>query len=388
MNKLALLPISLAFAAPAVIAQCTIVPPGALQAPAVVDGWSTSIALGFTLPFQGTTYTHFYYSDHGVITLNNAGVPAAPPGAQQVWDPGSLPNTSGQNGQGFAGFTGDSICAYWGDNVIGALPGAGVYVDNTSGTHCTITWFENEPFGAPSVDAITFQLTLRDTGVITICLDSRCDNTSSTFDPVTTVIGITDGTSTIPAESDFSMGPIVAPGTTVYEEFTGPGPVGTNSPDPNFDLADSTIEFLPTNPGWLVTVAPLACAAKTTYGTGCDGLALDSTLPVLGGNWTLTTTGVSANSPIAITFFGAQSIPAGLPLTVIGINSPGCSAYVDSLLGTLDAPANAGTAVLTVPLPNNATLKGAVLYAQSLGLTVAFPSLLATSNGLQADLGY
>ncbi len=131
----------------------------------------------------------------------------------------------------------------------------------------------------------------------------------------------------------------------------------------------------------------LACASTTVFGSGCDNLSLSSSPPILGANWTLTTTGVAAVSPIAITFFGTGPLP-GVPLPSIGINSPGCSAYVNGVITNLSAPNIAGTANLTIPLPLNAALKNASLTAQSLGLTLAFPSSLSTSNGLTADLGY
>ena len=61
-----------------------------------------------------------------------------------------------------------------------------------------------------------------------------------------------------------------------------------------FDLANTRLTFVPTSPGWVVLSAPLDCAVKVNYGAGCDGLTIDSNLPVLGGSWDVTIAGLQA----------------------------------------------------------------------------------------------
>jgi hypothetical protein len=346
MNAFAFLPLSFVLVAPAAIAQCTISAPGAVQVD-FQDGWSALLPLGFTCTVNNTTYDSFFYSDHGVIALSNvAGL--APPGAAQVYDPGSLPDTIG--------------------------------------THCTVTWQDNVPFGAGVADNFTAQATVYASGRVVICLDDRCDNTSSSFDPVTTVIGIS-ATGAIPVQvnldtGDFTLDP------TCFQQFDGPGPFGTNTPDPAFDVGGVRMEFIPAGTGWVVVTTPLDCASKVTFGAGCDGLTLDSNEPTINTNWVLSTSGLSGISPVGITFFGTGSIPAGLLLTGLGIDSPGCRAYITGLLGSLDAPNIAGTATLTIPIPKSASFKGAALTAQSIGLSLAMPSLIVSSNGLEVIVGY
>lgn len=123
------------------------------------------------------------------------------------------------------------------------------------------------------------------------------------------------------------------------------------------------------------------------YGAGCGAplpLALACTAAVLGTNWNFTTTNVDSVSPIAITFFGL--VPVAVPLDFLG--AIGCTALVDSLVGSLASANVGGTAVLDVPLPATASLAGAVFRAQSACFTLGNPSGLYTSNGVQGTLGF
>ncbi|MFT4843929.1 MAG: hypothetical protein ACI8UD_002893 [Planctomycetota bacterium] len=390
MNAFAFLPLSFVLAAPAAMAQCTIAAPGAVQAD-FQDGWSALLPLGFTCTVNSTSYDSFFYSDHGVIALSNVGG-VAPPGGPQVYDPGSLPDTIGTlggfpvNGGGFAGFGTDCIHTYWGDHITNNVNAGDIYVDNTSGTHCTVTWRDNVPFGAGVIDNFTAQATVYASGRVVICLDDRCDNTSSAYDPITTVIGIS-GTGAIPVQVNLDTGDFT-PDPTCFQQFDGPGPFGTNTPDPAFDVGGVRMEFLPAFPGWVVVTTPLDCASKLMFGAGCDGLALDSNEPVINTNWVLSTSGLSGISPVGITLIGTGSIPAGVLLSSLGIDSPGCRAYISGLIGSLDAPNIAGTATITIPIPNSASFKGAPLSAQSVGLSLAVPSLIVSSNGLEVIVGY
>ncbi|HEX5052731.1 MAG TPA: hypothetical protein VFZ65_13225 [Planctomycetota bacterium] len=374
MNKLAL---SLAFSlvAPVAMAQCVIHAPGVSlnQNGVLFDGWTASQPIGFAFPFGGATYTGMYISDHGLVALNNGGVPAVPLGGAFLWNPATANLVVG----------GPIIAPYWSDANIGPVPGD-IYIDNTSGNHCTVTWLDHQTYLAQN-PPFTVQMTLYSDGRVVLCLDSRVNNQGSTFGALNAIMGMSPGTpAVLPAPSNISSGPVVAV-NTIFEEWTT---TAAGTPNPLFDVANSEITFVPTNPGWVVIVGPLPCAAKATYGTGCAGLALDSNVPVLGTNWTLTTTGIAAISPVGITFFGTTRVDPGLPLIAIGIASPGCNVHINGVLSNLSAPNVGGTATLNIPVPLSATIKGTVLTAQSLGLTLAFPSLIATSNGLEGVLGY
>ncbi len=382
--KLLIAPVLLALAAPAA-AQCTIGAPGPQEAAPPIDGWSGSLPIGFAFPFNGNTYTDFYYSDHGLIALNNGGVPAAPPAGVQVWDPGSQPNTQ-LTGGGFAGFAADVICAYWGDHTVGAT--SGVHIDNTNSNHMTITWRDSEPYLFFTAGAFTAQMTLYSDGRIVICLDDRCNNTGSTFDPITTVIGVWQDGSTIPAESDFSTGAVAVTDPTCFEEFTGPGPIGTNTPDPNFDLGGMELEFIPAVPGWIVLNSPLTCGNTTTVGTGCSGLALTSVNPpVLGASWDLTVSGVTGPGDVTLLLGVATNIPLGILAPLFG---PTCSLYSDgSIVNVNIGPAGpSGDASTSLGIGLDASLKGLTLTVQGVAADGTGAGSLATTNGETGEVGY
>lgn len=387
------LPLTLTLLAGVAIGQCTITSTGTGLAAAPIDGWSASIPLGFTFPFNGTTYTHMYVTDHGVVALANGTVPAVPAGGVQVYDPGSQPNTTGLtggfplNGGGFAGFNADVICAYWGDHTVN---NGNIFVHNTSGSYCTVTWLNNEPYFNYGPGQFTAQVTMHNDGRVVVCLDSRCNNTSSTFDPVTTVIGIAVNGVAIPAESDFSSGAVVATVPTVFEEFTGPGPIGSNSPDPNFDLGNTTIEFLPATPGWIVLTSPLTCGSSTTVGTGCSGLSLASSSPTIGQPWVLDVTGINAPAPLPNWIgFGAGIPAAPIGLLLPGTFGPTCNGYMDLSLGLVDiGVATGGAAQLQLQLPASAFLKGAAVSCQAVSFDLSGAGIFAVSNGIDGVIGY
>lgn len=362
----------------AATAQCVPVPQGTLDPAAPFDNWSAATPFGFAFPFLGTTFTDFYYSDHGLIALTNGGTPAAPPGNAQVWDPGSVGPFNFQ-GMGFAGFGANVIMPYWGDHTTGA---DGIYIDNTSGTHCTITWSENEPYNAFSAGAFTVQLTLYPDGRFTIIQDSRCNNTSSSYGPVTSVVGVYEDGSTIPGSSDFSAGTVASTGGTCFEEFVGPGPVNSNTPDPSYDLGNTITEFIPAPPGWVVTNGTLPCASTTTSGTACGGLAHAAVNePQLGGSYEMETTNVPAGSAIGATLigFGNPMLPLG------GLGFPGCTQYADNTAVILEiSPASSFIASMTIPF--DATFNGLVIFSQGMALTP--PASLAAANGAAGTIGH
>lgn len=115
-------------------------------------------------------------------------------------------------------------------------------------------------------------------------------------------------------------------------------------------------------------------------------LAASSNVPMLNSNWIITTSNIDAISPLAITFFGdAQGL--GIPLQAIGLDAPGCAFWINTTLGSLTGLAASGSTTVSFPIPNNPTLVGAILTAQSICLTHQNPANLLSSNGLQATLG-
>jgi hypothetical protein len=129
--------------------------------------------------------------------------------------------------------------------------------------------------------------------------------------------------------------------------------------------------------------APIAIAD-----VGVAPLDLFGARPVLGGNWDLTTSNIDAASPISITFFGDARLDPGLPFSVIGLAAPGCSIYINTILGDLTGVSLGGVSTVTLAIPNNASLVGAVLTAQSVSLTLLNPANLLASNGFEGVVGY
>jgi hypothetical protein len=359
------------FLASSAIAQCTITGPGTQVTPTPFDSWTTIQPIGFTFPFCGASYTGLFVTDHGIIALTNGGTPAVPLGGSFVWNP-SAANLVANS---------PMIAPYWSDHTPGS---AGIIKVDSSATRCTVTWLNMQTY-LNQTPPFTLQVTLYPSGQMVFCIDNRVNNSGSTFGALNAIMAVSPGVGgTLGAPVDISSSP-VTPNDVAFEEWVT---TAASTPNPLFDVANSTITWIPTNPGWVVIKDVLACAANNVFGAGCDGLALSASLPILGASWTLTATGVAPVSPIAIFFFGVGELNPGVPLPAIGIQAPGCSAYVNGLITSLSAPSIGGTAALPIPLPLDAALKNASLTVQALGLTLSNPSSLATSNGLTGDLGY
>lgn len=145
-------------------------------------------------------------------------------------------------------------------------------------------------------------------------------------------------------------------------------------------------------PGVLIDNGPISLNTELTAGLLIEDnqivpLKLSGNAPVLGTNWNLTTDNIDPLSPVSITFFGNAAVNPGLPMSAIGFNAPGCSIYINTILGDLTAANAGGTSTGSVPIPNNAALTGAILTAQSICLTLQNPANLLTSNGLEGLLG-
>lgn len=367
-----LLPVSLALCSSLAIGQCTIDGIGTPDPAAPTDGWSGVMPIGFPFPFNGATYTDFCYSDHGLIALVASSAPA---GGGSTYDPGATQ---------FDDFGTDVIAAYWGDHSTQGYgnvpaPPAGVWIDNTSGNHLTVSWIDNEPYDSYAAGAFSCSATLFPTGEIRIRLDSRANNTSSTYGSVTTVVGVHQYLNPIPASEDLSTNGLVCQQATCFEEFVGPGPSTTNTPDPNFDLTDTTVTFVPAgNNTWVVLNSTTACAASTAAGIGCSGLTLTSPhAPYVGTSWDLALNGVSAPAPFPnFVIYGNSTAATPVGLLFPNLFGASCNAYVDGAFGIHDiGPATAGVATTSLPIPSSAPLTGLTLTAQGL-------SLVGTTFGL------
>ena len=378
--------LALATLSPLAIAQCTMQGIGTLQVGPPIDNFTAApIPLGFSFSFNGVSYDEIYVSDHGLVSFATGGVPV-PNGGAAVWTPGSA---------NFDAIGADCVFAYWGDHSTQGFgtptsANAGIWIDNTSGSHCTVTWIENEPYNAYAAGAFSCSMTLFASGEIRLRMDSRCNNTSSTYGAIESIIGVHTLNNPVPASSDLSAPATTIANATVYEEFIGPGPVGSNTPDPNFDLADTTLTFTPLSPGWLVVPSTLACGSVTDAGGGCAGLTLTTTAaPLVGTKWDMEVGGVQA-SPLPVFI----ALGAATPATPVGVLlpalfGPNCTATQDASNGILILPpATAGVTSISINVPNNIAITGAALSAQGLAFDLAAATEFTLSNGNDVVVGY
>lgn len=109
-----------------------------------------------------------------------------------------------------------------------------------------------------------------------------------------------------------------------------------------------------------------------------------SARPVLGTTFNLETSLIPAGSPIAGTILGLAEYNPGISLTSVGM--PGCEQYCSADAVVLYiAPGT--TATLAYPLPNNPSLAGVEVKAQSAALVSGLNPLGAvSSNGLRLTL--
>lgn len=111
----------------------------------------------------------------------------------------------------------------------------------------------------------------------------------------------------------------------------------------------------------------------TSFGTGCVTpnaplLALGAR-PVIGTTMDFQTSNIQPGTLLNFHMFGFTPDPVGFPLASFGL--PGCSLYLQlgSPISTSVSVVNAGLATLSIPLPNDPSYSGIVLYSQSAPMT-------------------
>jgi hypothetical protein len=130
------------------------------------------------------------------------------------------------------------------------------------------------------------------------------------------------------------------------------------------------------------------CATRVVYGAGCDTppLTLNSNLPVLGSNFTLTTTNINAVSPVGLAFFGDVQVVPPVDLGFLG--APGCGVSTNANLLSLTFPVGAGSGSVVIAVPNNPLLLGVSFTSQTAAFTPNNALGLSTSNGLAWTIGF
>jgi len=196
--------------------------------------------------------------------------------------------------------------------------------------------------------------------------------------------------------------------TTGATRTTYDGVFGWSTTDPHFIQIDynttsgnwvirfGSVGF--NNPeGWLVGFSPPGLSTDpgstdistaTPFATQvADALPLTTTsnAPRLGNQWDITTTNIDAVSPFVLTFFGDRGPP--LPLSLIGLNAPGCDINLATIFGEATASNSAGTGTASAAIPNNTAFSGLQLAAQSVCLTLTNSAALLTSSSVEGTVG-
>ncbi|MFT4840428.1 MAG: hypothetical protein ACI8UD_003781 [Planctomycetota bacterium] len=254
-------------------------------------------------------------------------------GGAAITYPGT--NSYTPTGPGFAGNLGGGLYA-WHDYNINET-GSGQILAEEVGSTLYITWDGVESYSSPTVlnpSTLQFQINLT-TGDVRIVFFSIDANATSTFGSAHLVGAVAPGGSADPGSIDLL--------TATAQELT---------------MITATLDL-------------------ELVGT---------TRPIIGTNWDLTTNNIEAVSPFGITFFGDRAAVA-LPLTAIGLAAPGCDINLSTLLGNITGIAAAGSATISLALPNNPALVGALLSAQTLALSLTNGANITTSNGIEGTLG-
>lgn len=366
MRKL-LLPLALLLTAPFASAQnCFDGNFGTLVGADIGDWVSPLQSFGFAFPLGGQTYTGFYVTDHGFITLSNGGTPPPPPQAS-VYAPTTANFAVGS----------PKVCALYAD-IVGNDTGQ-IFVRSTP-QRCLITWVGMRNYGLTQL--FDLQLALFPNGNFEITYGANVTNASIFGSPAENgICGVTPGNNVVlPASSDLSAG-FASSNNSVFELWTTPN---------TFDLANNKLRFVATNPGYTVTVvgAPNNCAESTTYGSGCAGLRLaPAGLPTLGNTaCSLRVHDIPAGSPLALIGFGTVVLNPGVPLG--GVGMPGCTNYTNLDIGLFTSGAISGaSSTFTLSVPNTPSLSGTILSAQGLAFSSSTPLGLVNSNGLRLRVG-
>jgi hypothetical protein len=152
-----------------------------------------------------------------------------------------------------------------------------------------------------------------------------------------------------------------------------------------------TIDEARVGPGALSVAVPsnvpngALSATVASVGSGCFGLGLTSTRPVLGTTAVLTTSGIPAGTPLGVTILTTTPAPAPIDLSVIGM--PTCFGYV--IGGVNELWLNpVSTAQVNLVVPNATSLLGYLVAAQSLSASPPLTPLgFIASNGLLLVVG-
>ena len=129
----------------------------------------------------------------------------------------------------------------------------------------------------------------------------------------------------------------------------------------------------------------------TSFGTGCVAptppIMVLGSRPVIGTTIDFQTGGILAGTLFNFWLFGFAPDPSGFDLGSFGL--PGCNLYLqlNSPITTNMSGVSNGIATVPLPLPNNMSYNGLVLYGQSAPMTPGFNAGFFASNAVCVAIG-
>lgn len=233
----------MAFAAAPAVAQvpCFVTPFGAI----VGTGDDVVLpvqTLGFSFPFNGTTYDRIYPVTNGFCYLGNAASPVP-----------TLSLCCNGSAAIMAAALNPMLCPFYNDLNMIAGQGA-VMVDNSAANRCVVTWSGAVQYQQTRV--FDFQMQIHSTGEVLFFYGPAM----SLLTPTAGLVGMSPGSgAAVPPQSNFAAAPFVV-GNTSYEIFSNAV---------NLDVVGQTLDFIPTGPNQYIVTKINCAASNSSYGVGC-----------------------------------------------------------------------------------------------------------------------
>lgn len=170
--------------------------------------------------------------------------------------------------------------------------------------------------------------------------------------------------------------------TVVYQTMNMAGTSAWHTP--LFGVTTGSTSFLSTAYDFSVDLAQ-----TIQVNDPVTAMRLTGNAPKVGGTFDMITSGIDPVSPISILMFSDARLDPGVLLPSVGLDAPGCSVYLPSILGTLTGTNSGGSSIVQWVLPPTASsYLGLVVATQSVCLTTQNGLGLLTSNGYEGVLGY
>jgi len=345
MNKL-IGAVALTLFASGVVGQCAIVGTGTSYGSGddFVANAGAGIDMGFAFPVGASSFQFIHPCSNGYIWLSDG----SPTLATADFSASEVELTT----------LDPRIAAFWTDINLDAANGGELWVETSVPNQCTITWSNAVLFGQTTL--FNFSCTLSNSGIIDINYDLAVYQTADA------IVGLSPGLGVVsPGSVDLSAQAPTFDDST-FELFAGN----------TFDLANQLLTLIPVVPGYVpVLAAPVGCADKQLYGTGCVSVA-DAVYELFPLN-TLDICGTGT----AITFLrdpSGYTVLDGIPGIYVPPSAPTVVSVADDAFGVVP---------LSIPMPtvNGPTSSLQVCTNGYIGLSANAPSAAADYSPTAAE---